>query len=132
MNTKAVDEVNNFSTGVVFPVLMPFFGRNQPFEDAANNLIVNLGEIELVYLVNKLAPVGRSAIRIKRDSVLDGLVVFSEDCLIIAGNVLGFGEVRLQVKSKLVSGFDVLWDGKAVQSSPVAPQERFMEDQLID
>ncbi len=106
MNTKAVDEVNHFGAGVVFPVLMPFFGRNQSFEDAADNLIVNLGKIELVYLVNKLAPVGRGTIRIKRDSIFDGLVVFSEDCLIIASNVLGVLEVGLKVKPKPLTGVD--------------------------
>ena len=71
-DTEAVDEVNHFRTGVELAELVTLFGRDEALKDAADDLIIELGKIEVVDLVDERAPMGDGGVGVKRQAVADG------------------------------------------------------------
>ena len=130
---KGVHQVYDLCAGVVLAVLVALLGADEPLEDRADDLVVDLGEVELVDLLDELPPVGDGRVGVEGDARGDRSVAGgAEDGLVVARDLTGPREEPLQVQPQRVAGGDVLGHDGGEQFSWVAADQRLVEDALVD
>jgi len=117
--------------GVELPVLPALTGGEEPLKNAADDVVIEAGEIEVMNLVDEGAPVGHGAVGVERDAVADAGVVLAKDRLIIRSDHFGFLEIALQVQPQVFALGEMLWGRELGHLLAIALKQGLMEDQLI-
>jgi hypothetical protein len=126
-NTERVDEVNDLGFRVVLPEPVPLLGTNQALENVTDNVVVELREVERLYLVQEVAPTINSGVVKEGQDIAEITIEYR---LIIMRGRLCF----VKVLGQLVQDFFAR--GKRRRDSQLSdsefPSKSSVEDDLVD
>jgi hypothetical protein len=94
-NAETVYQVHHFNARVVLTVFVALFRSDQSLKDAAHHLVVELGEVELVNLVDQAAPALYGGVGIERNATSHVFGVVTKDGLVIPRDLFGFSKEML-------------------------------------
>ena len=101
-DTEAVDQVHHFRAGIELAEFVTLFRGNEAFKDAADDVIIQAGKIEVVNLIDEGAPVGHGGVAVKRQAIAEAGVIFPKNGFVISRHLLGFGKMFFEMEAESI------------------------------